>query len=106
LLPAFSINSVTGCLSTEILIPAVGSSIFGEEIAMPGIGPAIDGLSGVELLLALHAVIDTAAARALRVARDRVITFTRKNVLYAHRHGADVRNSSYRNEDLRTLETR
>jgi hypothetical protein len=49
LLEAFSINSVTGCLSTATFEPTSGSSGFGAVISTPGIGPATDGLNGVEL---------------------------------------------------------
>ena len=48
-LDGFSINSVTGCLSTATFAPTTGSSGFGALISMPGIGPATDGLNGVEL---------------------------------------------------------
>src|SRR5882672_2747220 len=71
LLPAFSISSVTGCFSIEILVPGPGSSIFGAEISMPGMGPATEGLSGVELLLASQAVKNRAAARTPQDARVR-----------------------------------
>src|SRR5450759_4496890 len=76
LLPAFSMSKVTGCFSMEIFVPGVGSSIFGAEMSTPGIGPATDGLSGVELLLASHADNDTAATRTPRVTRVRDIAFT------------------------------
>jgi hypothetical protein len=59
-------------------MPADGSSIFGAEISMPGIGPATVGLSGVELLLAEHAVSEAAVARAPTDRRIRDITFTRE----------------------------
>ena len=79
MLPAFSMSSVTGCFSTEILVPDVGSSILGAEISMPGIGPATVGLSGVELLLASHAVRVTAATSTPQAERVRNITLSLEN---------------------------
>src|SRR5437588_12445248 len=69
LVPAFSASSVIGCWSTGILMLAAGSSVFGAEIDTPGIGPAISGLSGLELLLAVHAdeAINVTTARRQRL---------------------------------------
>src|SRR3954447_7235924 len=106
LLPAFSISRVTGCFSTEIFVPGVGSSIFGAEISMPGIGPATDGLSGFELLLASQAVSARAAARTPQVARVRDITFTSTGNMgmgsCAYAQMCALRH--YREDDFRPLE--
>jgi hypothetical protein len=59
LLEAFSISSVTGCLS-EGTWALTGSSGFGAEISTPGKGPATVGLSGVELFDALQPAADSA----------------------------------------------
>jgi len=88
-LPAFSMSNVTGCLSICIFVPAIGSSIFGALMFTPGMGPATEGLSGSELLLASHAVSEQAAARTQKADRSLGIT---------------VFKTSYRSEDLRTLE--
>ena len=68
---AFSISSVTGCLSTAILTPLTGSSISGAEMFTPGIGPAIVGASGSELLFATQAL--AAKVRTIRLDVDKVL---------------------------------
>jgi len=87
-------SSVTGCFSTEILSPACGSSIFGAEMSMPGIGPATVALSGEELLLAEHAASEMAAALTTMIEAVRNITFTTDKRLetYSAMH-ADMRNT-------------
>src|SRR5438046_10040241 len=76
-------RSVTGCLSTAIFWPANGSSIFGVEISTPGIGPATDGLSGVELLDDSHAVRAAAVASAHTAVR--ILLFIGLFTLGSHR---------------------
>jgi hypothetical protein len=58
-------------------MPLTGSSILGAEIVTPGIGPATEGLSGVELFDASHALnATTTAATPAAVRRFRLMDLT------------------------------
>ena len=45
----FPTISVMGCCSNETWVPAAGCRSLGAEMVTPEIGPATDGLSGLEL---------------------------------------------------------
>src|SRR3954447_8696816 len=68
-------RSVTGCLSTGIFTPKAGSRVFGATIATPGSGPATDGLSGSELLMASQPAESTAAHSQAPTAIARCVVF-------------------------------
>src|SRR4051812_6347521 len=52
-------TSLIGCCDSLYLNPCAGSSSFGALISTPAIGPATEGLRGLELFFASHAVSES-----------------------------------------------
>src|SRR5262245_32131491 len=75
-------TSLIGCCDSLILKPCAGSTSVGALMTTPGIGPATEGLSGVELFLASQAVSDSRSTPGMHVLMTnvRVMVHPRRTV--------------------------
>ena len=88
---AFSITSRIGCCDSLYLKPCPGSRSFGGVIFTPAIGPATDGLSGLELFCASHPASANDRTAGSSAAEMRFIAIPRRYWGARRRGGPDYR---------------